>query len=532
MTNPSLDPNAENAEMAHRMPLRLGSADDFSRVESSLRNAGFDEATILRVLKIEELADLSSVNPEMIDLHTSAAETLSLFIQLFLFSAVITRGEVERLIDSAALTSFQQLDILRVGTFDLTHGSSAEAYYSPVFLYPVAGLLIASDRHNKPDGSVFVPPPDIVFPAINAGTVRFLQVISKRPAEDALDLCSGTGVAALMLSKHVERVVASDITARATHFARFNRLLNRCDNVEAVEGDLFSPVEGRTFDRIVAHPPYVPSLSGTTIYRDGGETGEKLVRAIVQGLPRYLRPGGTYYSVCLGLDTREGAFEERVREWLGESREEFDVLFAFGDERSPSQFATDIIERSHGDPADRIRWDEIFSNAGVRRLVYGALIIHRRDLKRHGDGGAQAHNALTMRTRFSTATDGACFDWAFRWREWRSRPDALEKIVHLRPRLAPLMRVDVTHRVREGSLTASEFVLKSEKPFATATKVDSWVVSLIAEFDGGRTTAELHQAARSVSALPDAFTLDDMANMVGLFIERGYLEVDDSIFKE
>ena len=147
----------------------------------------------------------------------------------------------------------------------------------------------------------FVPPADVVFPAIFRGTLRFLRVISKSPGEEALDLCSGTGIGSLVLSRHVRRVVASDLTARATHFARFNRLLNGCENVEVVQGDLYEPVEERTFDRIVAHPPYVPALSETHVFRDAGETGESVLERIVAGLPRHLRLGGTFYGLSAGL---------------------------------------------------------------------------------------------------------------------------------------------------------------------------------------------------------------------------------------
>ena len=117
--------------------------------------------------------------------------------------------------------------------------------YAPVLLYPVGGFLIASDRHNSPDGSPFVPPADIVFPAIFAGTLQFLGLVPSGPMEAALDLCSGTGIAAMMMGRTAGRAVAADITARATHFAHFNRLLNDCPNVAIVQGDLYAPVAGR-----------------------------------------------------------------------------------------------------------------------------------------------------------------------------------------------------------------------------------------------------------------------------------------------
>src|SRR5439155_20466419 len=202
--------------------------------------------------------------------------------------------DVAGTIDPSELGALEALDLLRPGA--LGH------CYSPAFVYPVAGFVIASDRHDSPDGSDLVLASDVVFPALDAGTLRFLGVIPRSPARDALDLCAGTGIAALVLSRHVERVVAADITPRAGHFATFNARLNGRTNVEVVQGDLYEAVAGRTFDRIVAHPPYVPALEQARVFRDGGDTGETVLRRIVAELPRYLRPGGALYCVAAGWD--------------------------------------------------------------------------------------------------------------------------------------------------------------------------------------------------------------------------------------
>lgn len=520
--------SAPKAQESFLPPLRLGGADDFARVELLLKSACFDEPTVLRTLRIEEMADLSGVKPNETD-FAIASELLALLIRLFLFSEPVQRPDVERLIEPTTLGSFQHLDILRLERFNLNHRDGEEAYYSPVFLYPIAGLLIASDRHNNPDGSEFVAPPDIVFPAINGGTLLFLKVISKSPADNILDLCSGTGVAALLLSQHVQRALTSDITDRATHFAKFNRLLNRCYNVEVVQGDLYDAVEGETFDRIVAHPPYVPSLSQNTIYRDGGETGEILVKRIIEGLPRFLRPGGTYYSLSVGLDTREGSFEERARQWLGPSQDEFDVVFAFADERSPARFARERAVLSGSTDASEVaRWDQIFGTAGAHSLVYGAMVIHRRAK----DNGAGGLHPLTIRPRLSTEVDGSDFETALRFHRWRRRPDAVEELADAKPRLAQTLKVKVTHLVKDGALVPGEYVLEARKPFPAATKVDPWIVPLIAELDGKKRSAELYSVALDRLMIPDWFKLSDFLELLATLIERGYLEVDNSLFAE
>ena len=513
-----------------QFPLRLGSAEDFVRVQSLLTSSDFDEAAILSVLKISEMAGLSAIKPQEIDLTAVASETLALLIRIFLFTETVRREEVENLIDPAVLDSFLALDVLRIGKFDLADGDRSEVYYASVFLYPVAGLLIASDRNNNPDGSQLAAPPDIVFPAINGGTLLFLKLIPDSPAQRILDIGSGSGIAALMLNQCAQIVVASDVTSRATHFAKFNRLLNCCYNVEVVQGDLYSAVEGQTFDRIVAHPPYVPSLSQTTIFRDGGETGEALVRRIVELLPKYLQPGGTFYSLCLGLDTKEARFEQRVRTWLGESQDEFDVLFVFADERSPEQFVQDWAKWTNSiASSDLARWDDIFTRTGARSLVYGAVIIHRHSATLDANLN-EPSTAMTARPRLGAETRGSHIEWVLRWHRLRARADSLQKISQSRPLLAPHLRVRTTHVVKDGVLVPSDFVFETEVPFPIATRLDPWIVPVIAELNGSYTPAHLYETARSKSLLPEALTRADFIKLVALLIERGYLKVDESIF--
>ncbi len=497
------------------LPLRIGVPEDFAPVAAALREAAFDEATVCRTLKIPDMSKVGAVEPEKADL-ASLSDRLALFINLFLFLKFVPRAEVERALDRPTLDAFLKLDLLRIGA---PHG---ERYYAPAFLYPIAGFLIASDLYKSRDNSPFQPPPDVVFPAIYEGTLRFLRVISKGPATAAIDLGTGAGIGALALSRNARHVVASDITTRATHFAEFNRLLNHCENVEVVCGDLYGAVKGRTFDRIVAHPPYMPSLHDTVIWRDGGATGENLVRRIITELPQYLQEGGTFYIVCLGLDTRGGRFEERARRWLGESQDEFDIIFAFGKDVSPRRVAEAVVAKEpDADPSTIGRLERAFEEAGTIRLVYGTLVMRRRAGR---DG-----QPWTARTRLSEETEGSDFERAFDWRRQRTRPDFLTRLTDSKPRLAPGLRVKVTHIVLEGTLVPADFILETDKPFLCETRFDGWVIPLIAEFNGERTLGEVYQIykeAGAETAMPDTFGLHDFAELAAMLIERGYLILD------
>ena len=133
------------------------------------------------------------------------------------------------------------------------------------------------------------------------------EQLARRAAErlpkggTAIDLCTGAGAVAatLMANDPGARVVASDINERAVACAKAN-------GVEAYRGDLLDslPValEGHA-DRVVGVVPYVPTPELGLLQRDtftfesslsydGGHDGTDILRRVLTGSPRYLKPGG------------------------------------------------------------------------------------------------------------------------------------------------------------------------------------------------------------------------------------------------
>jgi methylase of polypeptide subunit release factors len=416
--------------------------------------------------------------------------------------------------EPAALRAFLSLDLIRLGDF-----SGVEQYYTPVLFYPVEGFWIASDRPSNPDGSEYAPPPDVVFPAIYPGTLVFLRLMPRNPSKAALDLCAGSGIGALVLSRSSEHAVSSDLTQRAAHFAHFNRLLNGCENVEIVSGDLYDAVRGRTFDCISAHPPYVPAVGENVSWRDGGETGESIVRRIIEGLPDHLRPGGTLHMVCMGLDTTDGPFEERARQWLGASQSEFDILFGFSSEKSPKEVAANLARiRKDCDASTIADLEHSFETAQVSRLVYGALLVRRR--------ARSDFVPWTRRVRMSSETAGSDLERAIALRGYWTSHSSPEIDAACRPRLSPNLRVRVTHGVVQGVFVPREMKLETLHPFVQALKVPPIVVLLLADFNGESTVAQVYEGAFRDSARGGSPSLEEFTALVAKLATLGFLLLD------
>ena len=511
-TDTQPDMNSQTSDF----PLRLGPPETALLLLDALRHAGFDAATLCRGLKIPNLSSLGRVRWKEVS-FTALPEPLHRAANLFLFGECAPRADLERLLGAAVVEAFLSTGLLRPSQ------SEPGALVSPIFLYPVAGFIVASDRHDDPDG----PPgqsrdaqPDVVFPAIFGGTLRFLELLPPTAHGEALDLCGGSGIGAMLLGRTARAAVTADITERSTRFAAFNAWLNGCATVESLCGDLYAPVAGRQFDCITAHPPYVPSLGSTMIYRDAGDTGEEITRNIVAGLPAHLRPGGFALVVGQSRDTNDSPYEQRVRAWLGEAQHEFDVIFALQDTKSPEEEVKGMAGRLQEPTREQLA--ELlarFRRLGTKQFVYGALFLRRR---------AAVAAPWTARLELSAETLGPDFLRALQWHDRRGQDGFAAWLPGAKLRMSPHLEIRVRHIVRDDTLLPAEFIFETDRPFAAAMRFDGWVAPLLARFSGGRTPAEVHADARRDEAMPADFHLPDFANLVALLVEKGFLVLTEN----
>jgi SAM-dependent methyltransferase len=391
------------------------------------------------------------------------------------------------------------------------------ALVCPVWIYPADGFVVASDRREDPDGEVFSPPEDVVFPAIYPGTFRFLRLLPEAPGGQALDLCGGSGIGALRFSKTAREAVTADLTERSAFFAEFNARLNDA-SVSSLCGDLYAPVLGQQFDIISAHPPFVPATGQTMVYRDGGDTGEEVTRRTVEGLPVHLRPGGTCVIVCVARDTQDQTFEQRAREWLGDAGEEFDVIFGLEKILSVEEVVESMRKRGQqiGEDATRQLLTRLRS-LGTRQFVYGALF-----LRRYQERVAQP----PLRIRITPGAGAKDFERLLAWRAFCRQPGFSGWLSKVKPRFARHLELTARHLVRDGELIPAEFVFSIEGPLQAALRPDGWVVPLVARLEGRHSVEEVFETARKKDELPEGFTLDGFAELVRTMIEKGFLEVE------
>lgn len=220
------------------------------------------------------------------------------------------------------------------------------------------------------------------------GAARTLAaLLPQMPVGSALDLGTGCGIIALHLRRFADRVLATDISARALWFTELTAALNAVNGIETRLGSLFAPVAGERFDLIASNPPFVITPRADDVpayeYRDGGHAGDALMATVVGGLAEHLRPGGHARLLGNWETVGESAGLERVRAWTAGAG--LDVWAIERDALDPVQYAELWLRDGGTLPRDGDHdrlldaWLDDFEARGVTAIGMGWLALRRPD---------------------------------------------------------------------------------------------------------------------------------------------------------
>lgn len=111
-----------------------------------------------------------------------------------------------------------------------------------------------------------------------------------------LDLCSGTGIQAILLARRGGKIVGVELSPEVANIARFNIILNNMENkVKILQGDLYKPVQNMKFDLIVSNPPFIPVPDSLRypLCGKGGEDGLLVLKNIFTDIGSHMTKNGT-----------------------------------------------------------------------------------------------------------------------------------------------------------------------------------------------------------------------------------------------
>src|SRR5271169_4607789 len=493
--------------------LQMVTTQQFAALHVHFLGSGFTEEAIRLRLEVQpgkelDLSALSARPP----LKPKVGDGLDAIIYLFVLGELLPTADAESFFPAPVWETLSQTKLI---VFD---PNDVNRCLASVALYPIRDLFIVSDRWNNPDHSPRQMFPDIVYPALTKSAKQFIDYTSYEPCEDFLELCAGTAPAALLASRSAKNIWAIDIAERSIDFAKFNAALNGIHNVSFALGDLYQPVEGRTFDRIAAHPPYVPVLKPAEIFYGGGEVGEEITQQIVEGLPGKLKPGGRFYCRTMGTERPGKNFETRIREWLGANHSEFDVALFATQTLEPRQFALEETLAKNGSREQYAQWEKLFTKNDVLGLVIGIVIVQNTKGQRP---------AFTIRRTIRTGTPLAALEWVMRWEAEMQMPGATQRLLQSRPTATSGMEILVRHVLRNGEISQESFTLTIEQPFAMDCKVQPWMAALLPRCDGKTTVAELFETAKQSEWIVPDTPPEEFCRLLATLISGGFLQTEE-----
>lgn len=303
------NPAATALEIAVDVRPEPQAADCLRRWVKQLRRQRYAPEAIHQVFGVRSADELGAAEREVWGTRLAErTDPLSVWLQLFWLELPVRHelvaGHAGQLLDSG----------LKAGLFQRC-GRSVRA---SLRAEPVRGAIVWAD-HRFEDAArrgILRQRGGPVYPP-SADSLMLAEIVPHFATGRMLDLCTGSGVLALIVARGRNKVVGVDIDPRAVEAAQLNAEANGLKSARFLLGDLYAPVASERFHCIVANPPFVcsPYANGPR-YHSGGPLGDQVLRRIVAGFGPHLHRGGKALAIShVGLRQGE-SLVDRARAWL------------------------------------------------------------------------------------------------------------------------------------------------------------------------------------------------------------------------
>lgn len=263
-------------------------------VAARMAKLGYVESAVEEILRLRPFTFRRSIHQPAYRRRWRKHGPLGLAVAFFLLQESLTLEELRQLLDEESIAALHLQGFLEPNRLGIR---------SKVDLYPCMGSYFFTDSAFE-----LQPWPEQVY-WLGGDSYTLAYCTPRRAYSRALDLCSGSGVHALLAGCPALGV---DINPRAVEFGRLNAALNGISKVEFTQGDCCE-AKG-TYDLVTLNPPFVPTPEGVTeLYRTGGGSGEGVTERVVRKLADWLPVGGLF---SMATEAPDGALQ-RMRGWLG-----------------------------------------------------------------------------------------------------------------------------------------------------------------------------------------------------------------------
>lgn len=224
--------------------------------------------------------------------------------------------------------------------------------------------------------------PDHVL-GVGHASLSLLRGTPTAAAGTVLDVGTGCGIQALHAAGYARAVTATDVNLRALDLSAATFALNDVE-VELRSGSWFEPVEGRTFDRVVANPPFVVGRARVEhTYRDSGLDLDGASELMISRAAQHLNPGGTASMLASWVHVAGEDWRSRVASWL--PAHGVDAWIVQRDVADPALYVGTWMRDAGLDPRDPATaaqaesWLAHFADNDVEGVGFGFVYLRRTD---------------------------------------------------------------------------------------------------------------------------------------------------------
>jgi hypothetical protein len=483
-----------------------------SRLRDALAAADFTVGSVADLIGTEAHAALGRNETTPALRRTADGSSLAALTRLWLLQAPVPVDDVERalpgLVDSLCVAGLLERSVGEVrAVLDVRPYADDDRSW-----------WIVSDLTPGLDGSARKIRSDHVL-GVSSASKSLAQLTIRDHFDSALDLGTGSGVQAMHLTQHVDRVVGTDLNPRCLDLAALTAELNAV-TVELLLGSLYEPVGDATFDLIVSNPPFVisPATQELLAYRDSGLPGDELVRRVVTQAVDHLNPGGWCQILANWVHVEDQPWTDRLADWLGSTgcdawvvqREVIDTC------RYVEMWLDDAGLHGAHDYLDRYdAWLEWFDQQRVGAVGFGWLSMRKAD---------RARPQLTIE------------EWPYEIEQplgphilgWGARVDSVDRASDADLLQARLLRSPdlVEERFgRPGDDDPESIVLRGQRGMRRARTVTTAVAAMVGACDGDLTLAQIVQALSTLLDVPSDVVHAELLEAARGLILEGFLDL-------
>jgi hypothetical protein len=219
----------------------------------------------------------------------------------------------------------------------------------------------------------------------------------------------------------------------------------------------------------------------------------------------------------MATDREGNTFEQRIRGWLGDKQDQFDVILVAYSVQTPAEFLRNAAAQSKG-RVDLGPHRELLKRLQVTSTFYGAVVIARFAGKRP---------AVTARTQKAPQASAETVDWFVHWTTAAAADNFDECLLKSRPRVSPRLVLNIQHTVRDGALTPSRFELRSDFPYTVAAACPAYLPAIADACNGKRTVRKIYAELTQNQVIPPEMTQQQFLQNVRTLISYGFLELDE-----